>query len=463
MEGRKQICPTSIHDLANTDELVCQYRSFPSRTLCSVFSAHYCKRVKDRLTAVLTMFADGKKAPLTITGRKLRPCSFPRIFNPLRELNVFQITQKNSWNTKGISTRTVEWFDKMGRLEGRKLKVVLHHCSAHLINYEYDIYEVCLLPPNPTSHVQPVHACVGRSFKCSSRRLICRYVLRQVDKLLELPAEERPTLKLSDVVTLYDAFELMAEAWNRVPKREVLKSWLKSDILDPHQIQEVKDIMEKVGDTVENAISTRYSSAIPSELVPNKVRATTAKNIGDQWLETKEVPDTYIDDDQDDVYYENITLTADDLEQMKELPFVGELSAEDLQDLLLEEELEPATEVVEEGAALSHAAKLLLDNSNVGDELEEDSDGERDTNVGGSEVEERVSLKKYIEHIEDRLKLLSSLVRFEDDDAGKEMLIKFRDNAVREKTFLEQMRKAEKKQGTLHGFFGMDISLPSSR
>ena len=210
-------------------------------------------------------------------------------------------------------------------------------------------------------------------------------------------------------------------------------------------------------------MSTRYSSALPSELVANKMRATTAKSIGDQWLETQEMPDNYIDDDQDDVFYESITLTADDLEEMKELPFIGEFNAEDLQDVLLEEELEPATEVVEEDAALSHAANLLMDNLEVGDELEEDSDGGRDTNVGGSGVEERVSLKTYIEHIEDRLKLLSSLVRFEDDDARKEMLIKFRDNAVREKTFLEQMRKAEKKQGTLHGFFGMDISLPSSR
>ena len=112
------------------------------------------------------------------------------------------------------------------------------------------------------------------------------------------------------------------------------------------------------------------------------------------------------------------------------------------------------TEVVEEGAALSHAANLHMDNLDVFDELEEDSDGKRDTNVVGSGVEERVSLKNYIEHKEDPLKLLSSLVRFEDYDARKEMLIKFRDNAVREATFLEEMRKAEKKQGTLHGFLG---------
>ena len=242
VEARKQICSTSIHDLANTDEVACLYRSFPSRTIRSVSFAHSYKRVKDRLTAVLTIFADRTKAPLIIIGKTRRPRSFPRRFNPLRDLNVFQMTQKNAWNTKEIWTRTVEGFDKLGRLEARKLKVVLDNCSAHLINYEYDNYEVCLLPPNLTSHLQPVDACVGRSFKCIYRRLICRHVLRQVDKLLELPAEERPIFKLSDFVTLYDAFELMAEAWNRVPKRVVLKSWLKSNILAPHQIQEVKDI-----------------------------------------------------------------------------------------------------------------------------------------------------------------------------------------------------------------------------
>lgn len=209
-------------------------------------------------------------------------------------------------------------------------------------------------------------------------------------------------------------------------------SWLKSEILAPRQFQEVKDILESVDDSGENAISTRYISALPTALVANKARPTTARNISEQWLETQEVPDTNIDDDHDDVFYEIKTLTADELEEMREISFAGGSNEEDLQNVFLEEELEPATEQVKEKLALLHAINLLMDNLEICNEFEENSNGEGYKNVGGSEVKEGVNLKKHIVHKEDHLKLLSSLVLFEDDYATQEMLTNVRDNAVRE-------------------------------
>lgn len=66
VEVRKQIFTKSIHDLATIAEEAGHYRSFPSRILRSISSAHCYKRVKNRLTADLTMFADGRKATLII-------------------------------------------------------------------------------------------------------------------------------------------------------------------------------------------------------------------------------------------------------------------------------------------------------------------------------------------------------------------------------------------------------------
>ena len=131
-------------------------------------------------------------------------------------------------------------------------------------------------------------------------------------------------------------------------------------------------------------------------------------------------------------------------------PFVGEFNDKDLQDILSEGDREPATEPVEEGAALSQAVDLLLDNLEVGDQVDEDSEGDSEMQCSGSGVEERVSLKKYIEHIEERLKFLGNLVRFKENEAGRDMLSKLRGSAAGEKAFMEDMGESEKKQETVH-------------
>ena len=378
LEVRRQVCTTSIYDLMNTDEIGVLYRSFPSRALRPGNATHSYKRVKDRLTAVLTIFADGTKAPLTIIGKSRRAKSFPRRFNVLRELNVFQMTQKNAWNTKQIWERTVNGFDTMGRLEGRKLKAVLDNCSAHLIKYEHENYKACLLPPNLTSHLRPVDACVGRSFRCIYRRLICRHMLGKVDELLKIPEENRPVYKLTQLLTIYEAFRMMARAWDEVPKRVVLKSWLKSGILAPHQIREVLDLLETAKDTVEPAMPTRYNTALPSDLDANKIRATCAKRMGESWLHDQSEPDPYVEDDEDEVFNNSTTLTDEDLEDLRDLPFIGNISQDDLEKVLLEETHEPVMEPLDEGTAMNHAVEKILDTFNVGDVNTEHSDIEQE-------------------------------------------------------------------------------------
>ena len=195
VEGRKRICTESFHDLTSTDDVARLYCLFSSRALRSVSAAHSYKRVKDRLTAVPTIFADGSKTLVTIIGKARRARSVPRKSKPLRDLNVFQMKQKSVCNTKGIWTKTVEDFEEMGTLEGQKLKAVLEKCSAHLIIYTYNKYEFCFLPPILTYHLQPVDACVGRFFKCICCRPICHHGLRQVDKFMEVTAEEQPIVE----------------------------------------------------------------------------------------------------------------------------------------------------------------------------------------------------------------------------------------------------------------------------
>lgn len=66
---RRLLCTWAVQELANTDEVGVLYRCFPSRTVCTSNAPTAYKRIKDSLTAVLTVYADGRKDPLVIIGK----------------------------------------------------------------------------------------------------------------------------------------------------------------------------------------------------------------------------------------------------------------------------------------------------------------------------------------------------------------------------------------------------------
>lgn len=75
------------------------YRAFPNSSVNRRVRTTGYKLVKDRLTAVLTVFADGYKAPLVVIGPSDRPECFHRC-NTNMYLGIHYYSQKNSWNSK---------------------------------------------------------------------------------------------------------------------------------------------------------------------------------------------------------------------------------------------------------------------------------------------------------------------------------------------------------------------------
>ena len=88
-------------DLTNSDEVVFLYLYFPSRAVNESAGIYSFVRLKDRMTVVLTAFANGSKAPLTVIGKSKRPRTFPRHFNRARNQGPFYV-QENAWNTQAL-------------------------------------------------------------------------------------------------------------------------------------------------------------------------------------------------------------------------------------------------------------------------------------------------------------------------------------------------------------------------
>ena len=60
---------------------------------------------------------------------------------------------------------------------------------------------------------------IGLSFKYAFRLSLFELILKSVDKIILLPAENHPQFKFDEAVTTYDAFYTIAKAWNIVPYR----------------------------------------------------------------------------------------------------------------------------------------------------------------------------------------------------------------------------------------------------
>lgn len=86
---RLQTVKTRLGSILNTDEVGVLYRSILSRSIYQDETTY--ARIRDRLTAVLTMFSKARKVPLAIIGKSKRTKIFLCHFNGQRDLKIFHL------------------------------------------------------------------------------------------------------------------------------------------------------------------------------------------------------------------------------------------------------------------------------------------------------------------------------------------------------------------------------------
>ena len=333
---RQALCTFDIGSICNTDEVALLYRALPRRSFRDSTKPASYSLIKDRLTAVLTVYADGRKAPLTIIGKSICPRSFPRHFDGARDLGIFYKAQENAWNTQHIWAQMVAGFNKRSRLQHRKIANVLENCSAHVIDYgKYECFVSVKLPPNMTSTLQHVDAAVGRSFKCAFRRLMSQHILAYVEENLQLEPHLRKPFKMNEAITTFDAVKLMKAAWDLVPMSVVLKAWLKTDIIAPYQRRKVLDLLDNCGGMVRAAEKAFEQSASRTEVETRERAAEKAKKDGEEWL--KVVVDEVMNDAEPSVIQPDAAFDEKnrkelhaDIEDLSKLDVLEDFTEEDL-------------------------------------------------------------------------------------------------------------------------------------
>lgn len=154
-----------LDDVYNADETGLYWKLEPNKSLATG-PITGTKKPKDRVTIMLTCNATGthKLSPVFIHKYKMPHC--------LRNIDKTSLPVKYYWNSstwmqKSIFQRWIKQFNQEMRLQKRKILLLIDNASSHKLEENEILSNITLhfLPPNTTSHIQPIDQGIIHSFK----------------------------------------------------------------------------------------------------------------------------------------------------------------------------------------------------------------------------------------------------------------------------------------------------------
>jgi hypothetical protein len=206
----------SPRDVYNIDETGLFYRMPPSRSL-TTGPQHGTKQYKDRVTIAFCCNADGsdKLKPFVI-GKSAKP----RCFNNFSPSNYVRYAHnKKAWMTFYLFGEWLYAFDNRMTNKGRKVLLLLDNVSSHFPDIELHSIRLQYLPPNTTSHLQPLDAGIIKTFKTLYRKFQVDHLIHKLE--MDLPPD----------LNLKEAIRFLTRAWNSVTPETIYNCWKHTGIM----------------------------------------------------------------------------------------------------------------------------------------------------------------------------------------------------------------------------------------
>lgn len=198
-------------DIFNADETGLFYRLTPEKTL--EFKSVDCKggkRSKERLTVLVCSNMSGsEKVPLLVIGK----ASNPRCFKNVKTLPTQYENNKKAWMTSEIFKQWLVKLDKKFQNQNRKVAMIVDNCPAHPNVKGLKAIKLVFLPPNTTSHTQPMDQGIIKNLKSHYRKLV---ILKQIQS-----AEKKEELH----ITVLDAMRLLRQSWSMVKQTTIVNCY----------------------------------------------------------------------------------------------------------------------------------------------------------------------------------------------------------------------------------------------
>ncbi|KAE9020906.1 hypothetical protein PR001_g12484 [Phytophthora rubi] len=201
-----------LKDIWNMDETGHVYRAAKDRAICKSGQPGL-KKDKTRITLALAANADGseRREPLII-GRAKRPHCFKG--KDGSDLGFDYTRNRKAWMTKALYTDWIRALDADMRVADRDILLLVDNASSHdLVGGELTNVTVQKLPPNTTSHVQPMDAGIIAAFKSGYRDLHLQLAVDRVDR--DSP-EQTPEGKNIYWVDQLQAMRWSNEVWSSI-------------------------------------------------------------------------------------------------------------------------------------------------------------------------------------------------------------------------------------------------------
>lgn len=207
-------------DIFNLDETGLFYQALPKRSFA--LKSDKCiggKNSKVRLTVCLITSMTGEKLDPIIIGNAMRPRVFGRM-DVERTFNVRWRYNKTSWMTGNIFREYVTQLDKSMRRSNRKIILFLDNATCHP-DLHFENVKLAFLPPNTTTHTQPLDAGIIQSCKLQYRKLLLNHLVDFIDNCIEKPEVPAPK------ITQLDAVTWIRGAWDAVKASTISKCFRK--------------------------------------------------------------------------------------------------------------------------------------------------------------------------------------------------------------------------------------------
>jgi hypothetical protein len=122
---------------------------------------------------------------------------------------------KKAWINSELLTRWLTKWNSRLRASNRKIILILDNAGAHAVDeIQFPQIKLLFLPPNLTSHLQPLDAGIIRAFKAHYRKRMVKYLLQGAEEKNELP-----------VVNIKHAIDFTAAAWDQISSDTIKNCW----------------------------------------------------------------------------------------------------------------------------------------------------------------------------------------------------------------------------------------------
>ncbi|XP_038077398.1 tigger transposable element-derived protein 6-like [Patiria miniata] len=188
---------------------------------------HGGKQSKDRVTVLLCANMDGSEKLKPVVIGKFQN---PRCFKNVKYLPVMYRANRKAWMVLELFTEWICRLDRWFARRQRKVLMFVDNCAAHPHVQNLEAVTLVFLPPNTTSHLQPMDQGVIMNFKVNYRRQLLQHLLQSYDSGVTPKA-----------VNVKEAIDMTDLAWRNVKADCIACCFAKAGFVTASQDPEGQD------------------------------------------------------------------------------------------------------------------------------------------------------------------------------------------------------------------------------